>query len=122
MNSCIISLSSNAEVGKNIPQAKALLEERFSDISFSSQIETSPFGQGYKANFQNLVACFSCSESEEDINSLLKQIEARLGRTPELKAQKIVPIDLDIILWNQSVVRDDYYRFPFLLELINQLR
>ncbi|MDR3704850.1 MAG: 2-amino-4-hydroxy-6-hydroxymethyldihydropteridine diphosphokinase [Paludibacteraceae bacterium] len=122
MNSCVISLSSNAEAGKNISLAKALLSERFSDISFSSQIETSPFGSGYKANFQNLAARFSCSESEEEINFLLKQMETRLGRTPEFKAQKIVPVDLDIILWNQSVVRDDYYRFPFLLELINQLR
>lgn len=118
---CVISLSSNFEAEQNIVKAKLLLKQKFPDVCFSAQIATTPFGVGYKSDFQNIVARFSCAEQQEEINCLLKQMEIEQGRTPELKAQKIVPVDLDIILWNGAVVRNDYYRFPFLPELIGQI-
>lgn len=84
-------------------------------------METTPFGNGYPANFQNIVALFTCNLDFDTLNAQLKEIENKLGRTPELKLQKLVPIDLDIITWNENIVRDDYYKFPFLQELIKQI-
>jgi 2-amino-4-hydroxy-6-hydroxymethyldihydropteridine diphosphokinase len=41
----------------------------------------------------------------------LKSWEAECGRTPESKQKGVVPIDLDIVMWNSEVVRPvDYSR------------
>lgn len=84
-------------------------------------METIPFGNGYTANFQNIVALFFCELELENLNAKLKEIENKLGRNAEMKAKKLVPIDLDIVIWNKTIVRDDYYKFPFLQELISQI-
>lgn len=90
-------------------------------LKLSSQLETSPFGSGYPANFQNVVAWFQCENDFESLNFQLKEIESELGRTAEMKIKKLVPIDLDIVIWNNEIVRDDYYKFPFLKELIGEI-
>lgn len=121
MNHCVLSISSNADAELNLALAKQRLQARFEDIVFSASLETKPFGLGYKSNFWNIAAVFQTDLEFDVLNQELKLLEQDLGRTSELKAQKIVPLDVDIILWNREVVREDYNRFPFLRELISEI-
>lgn len=121
MNLCVASLSSNIEADKNMAEAKVILKNYFSNIRFSSQIQTLPQGKGYTSDFLNSVVMFSTDLTFEYLNEILKTIETQLGRTSLLKMQKKVPIDIDIICWNGQVVHSDYKRFPFLRKLIGEL-
>jgi 2-amino-4-hydroxy-6-hydroxymethyldihydropteridine diphosphokinase len=121
MNHCIISISSNYQAEKLLIKAIELLHVNFPSILFSEKVETEPMGKGYTSNFFNLAAVFECPDSFEQLNAQFKKMEMEFGRTAELKLQKIVPLDIDIILWNNEVVREDYYKFPVLRELISQI-
>ncbi len=121
MNNYIISVSANYNAHENLELVQRLLQSEFDDVEFSSCIETVPFGVGYKSNFINMVVSLFSELSLDEINFKCKSIETDFGRTDELKNQKIVPIDLDVIIIGGKVIRDDYYRFPFIKQLIQDL-
>lgn len=121
MNLCVLSISSNEKASENLKEVKLQLQSLFSDVYFTQIVKTTPYGSGYKSNFQNLLAEFTTSGDMQVVAAQLKQLECNMGRSPEMKTQKRVPIDLDIIIWNKSIVRDDYYKFAFIQELISEL-
>ncbi len=121
MSHYIISVSANYNAHKNIELVKSVLQVEFENVVFSSSVETVPFGEGYKSNFINMVASLTSEMSLDELNFKCKSIEADFGRTDELKKQKVVPMDLDVIIMGDKIIRDDYFRFPFIKELIQDL-
>ena len=51
----------------------------------------------------------------------LKELERNQGRTPELKIQGIVPIDIDVVIWNDEIVRMRDYEQDYFSQGYRQL-
>ena len=79
-------------------------------------------GDHYTQPFYNGAVSFESSLTALELKPKLKAMEVRLGRTPEQKAQGIVPMDLDIIVCNGEVTHIDYERFPFVKNAVDALR
>ncbi len=119
----IISISSNEQADKNIALTKEILEKEFSNVKFSSVINTKPVGEGYPQRyFTNTAVSLTSRLNEDEMKDFLRSVEEKLGRTPELKKQKIVPVDLDIIIVGHQIVHKDYANFSFLRKLIAEIR
>lgn len=118
----IVSISSNTDAKANIEKVKQLFKQDFVDVEFASLLSTFPIGDGYPdRGYKNTAVKFISLLDQSTLVAKLKDMEAALGRTPELKLKKIVPIDLDIICHNGKVIHKDYERFDFTHRLVDEL-
>lgn len=105
----IISLGSNlcpSEAESNLSKAEIFLSGLFAaDIIFSSHYSTPGVGSGEGKTYLNAVALGHTSLSAEAIRTSLKDFELRTGRTPEVRALGIVPIDLDLLMLGDNVFK-----------------
>ena len=120
-NEFIIAISSNQEPLRQIEAVKNVLQQTFPKAVFSDFVPTKAIGDHYKTPFFNGAARIVTSLSLEALTTLLKHMEQQAGRTPEMKAAGIVPIDLDIIVYNGSIIHRDYIRFPFVRKAVDAL-
>lgn len=105
----IISLGSNLcpyEAESNLTKAEIFLSGLFAaDIVFSSHYPTPGVGSGKGKTYLNAVAVGHTSLTAEAIRASLKDFELLSGRTPEVKALGIVPIDLDLLSLGDTVFK-----------------
>ncbi|HNZ62148.1 MAG TPA: 2-amino-4-hydroxy-6-hydroxymethyldihydropteridine diphosphokinase [Paludibacteraceae bacterium] len=122
MNTAIVLLGSNVDADQNIDAAKDRLSEFFEIDLCSSRIESEAIGENYVTPFLNEAVKLYSDETSEETIAIFKQIEVELGRTPESKKKGIVPIDIDLIFWNDNLMRNDYHRFPFVKKCVDEIR
>ncbi|MCM1094059.1 MAG: 2-amino-4-hydroxy-6-hydroxymethyldihydropteridine diphosphokinase [Lachnospiraceae bacterium] len=105
MNHFVISLGSNSsdrceKMEITLSHLKSVLQvEECSEI-----YETLPWGGGDRS-YVNCVIAGSTTMDMESLNSLAKQWEMECGRNAETKRLHIVPIDIDIVIWNDAILR-----------------
>lgn len=104
-NQVLLSLGSNQDSERNIRCAARLLDEYFERITYSEPVYTDPVGTGLPGPFLNQVAMACTGDTPEEITKVLKQIERRLGRTPESKISGHIPIDIDLLQWNDRILK-----------------
>lgn len=121
MNTAIIMLGSNTNAEENIDLAKEKISEFYEIVSVSSALITKPHGKHYQADFRNEAVKLLSDETAEETKATFKQIEIELGRTPENKKQGNMPIDIDMIYWNEAVVSKDYDHFDFVKKCTDEI-
>lgn len=121
MNRCIIGIGSNIDAKENISKSLILLQERANILAVSTMVETIPIGITNQAMFTNGAVLIETDLSKETLRILLKQIEDQCGR--DRTAPKFGPrtIDLDIVIWNNEVVDEDYQARDFLKNSCREL-
>lgn len=114
MNDCIIGIGSNIEADIHIPEMLSLLALDVELVQVSQLVQTKPIGITEQADYTNGAVRIRTEMSLETLSSFLKQLEDRLGR--DRSQQKFGPrsIDLDILIWNNTIVDPDYYTRDFL--------
>ena len=121
----IISLGSNlcpSEAESNLSKTKIFLSGLFAaDIIFSSHYSTPGVGSGKGKTYLNAVAIGHKSLSAETIRTSLKDFELRTGRTPEVRALGIVPIDLDLLSLGDTVFKPKDLAQSYVLRGLNEL-
>ena len=121
----IISLGSNlcpSEAESNLSKAEIFLSGLFeADIIFSSHYSTPGVGSGEGKTYLNAVALGHTSLSAEAIRTSLKDFELRTGRTPEVRALGIVPIDLDLLSLGDTVFKPKDLSQSYVLRGLNEL-
>jgi 7,8-dihydro-6-hydroxymethylpterin-pyrophosphokinase len=122
MNTAIIMLGSNTNASVNLELAKEKLAVQFDIVKESSGISSKPFGIHYKSDFCNKAIKLLSDETREESVSIFKSIEAEMGRTPESKKNGIVPIDIDLIFWNDTQVHADYDNYDFVKKCVNEIK
>lgn len=122
MNTAIIMLGSNTNAKINLELALNKLIKSFEIITKGLQVKTEPYGAQFTSNFQNLALKLLSKESKEETTAIFKQIERELGRKSESKTTGIIPIDIDLIFWNDHLVHEDYNRFEYVKNCINEIR
>lgn len=121
----IISLGSNlcpSEAESNLSKAEIFLSGLFAaDIIFSSHYSTPGVGSGEGKTYLNAVAIGHTSLSAEAIRTSLKDFELRTGRTPEVRALGIVPIDLDLLMLGDNVFKPKDLSQSYVLRGLDEL-
>ena len=121
MNTVIIGVGSNIKAKTNIPQMLEILKEKVNVLKVSEFIITKPIGILDQPDFTNGAVKIESDLSQEKLNKLLKGIEDQMGR--DRTNPKFGPrcIDLDIVVWNNKIVDDDYYTRDFLQKSVGEL-
>ena len=121
MNECIIGIGSNIDAEENIRKALEILKSDFGKTIVSEMVRTKPVGISNQPDFVNGAVKIETTMRQNELRQYLKKLEDRLGR--DRSAPKFGPrnIDLDITIWNNEVVDNDYYERKFLEEACLQL-
>lgn len=122
MNTAIIMLGSNVEPETNLELAKEKLALHLEIVKESSEISSEPVGTHYHSNFRNVALKLLSDETEEETIAIFKDIEIEMGRTPECKKSGLIPIDIDLIFWNNKQIHTDYDRFNFVKQCIDEIK
>lgn len=91
-----------------------LLSTEVQIIQVSRMIQTKPIGLADQADYTNGAVRIRTEMNLETLTLYLKKLEDRMGR--DRSQQKFGPrnIDLDLLIWNNNVVDEDYYSRDFL--------
>lgn len=104
-NNVILCLGSNTDCEANLKSAASLLRAYFGSIRFSEAIYTEPIGLSDSGLFLNQVAVAGTNASLEEVRRAVKAMEKRLGRMSDSKQKGKIPIDIDLLLWNGTILK-----------------
>ena len=121
MNQAIIAVGSNIEPQAHIQQAIEILQQEQMFLGQSTFVETSPQGFTQQANFRNGAFSIETDLDESELKLYLKDVEARLGRVRTENKNGPRTIDLDLIVFNGSIVDTDFYHYDFVKKGVTEL-
>lgn len=121
MNDCIIGIGSNIDAEKNILEMLSLLGRKVEIIQVSQMVQTKPIGIAGQADYTNGAVRIKTEMSLEALSLYLKALEDEMGR--DRSQPKFGPrnIDLDILIWNNTIIDQDYYTRDFLRNSASEL-
>ncbi|MCK5260069.1 MAG: 2-amino-4-hydroxy-6-hydroxymethyldihydropteridine diphosphokinase [Candidatus Omnitrophica bacterium] len=121
MNRVVVALGSNIEPAANIEKAKGILARDYYVVAESCFKTTKAVGQVPQANFINGAILLEAELDRAPLKTELRTIEAQLGRSEKHDHGAPRTIDLDIVLWNGTVVNQDFYERDYLKESVLEL-
>lgn len=126
MHKCLICIGSNYRRQENLPMARRILQNLFPNIKFACECETKPLFFKSPALFSNQVAFFFSDKNMDELKQSLKKIEREAGRKPEDKEQEKVCLDIDLLLFDDHILKPEDLKRDYILlglsELENDLR
>lgn len=117
MHKVLILLGSNTYSKLNIDKAKRMLLFYFPDIAFSKSSITFSDTES-KFPFRNVLAIFTSELTVEEIIAKLKTIESAMGRTPKDKEVGRILIDLDLLGYDDTIVRPKDFEKEYVQNLL----
>lgn len=121
MANIVLCLGSNEQAMVQMNRARYLLREAFPGIVFTHEMETEPIGI-CSAPFINCMAKASTPLDYEKTRQRLKQIEAQCGDSPELRRQRIVRMDIDLLQLGRKRLKPNDWQRPYVAELYQELK
>ena len=104
---CLLCMGSNTNRFTQLSDARKVLSEAFPDIHFGELMETQAIGSGFHSPFSNQLARFTTTLSSESVHNLFKELERHRGRLPGDKAQGIVKLDIDLLTFDNKVLKPE---------------
>ena len=100
-------------IGANIPEKERVvndtintLSERYPGSRFSSAYITPAVGSCVgNPHYCNAVGVLMVDADYETLHTSLKEMELSAGRTPQSKSTGLIPLDIDIVVWNDTILR-----------------
>lgn len=120
-NRAYISMGSNMDSHANFSMAIKLLREYCEVLAISSYRTTKPIGITEQPDFLNGVVYISTSFDMDAVARHLKSIEDTMGRDRTLPKFGPRNIDLDVVIWNDEVVDDDYHTRVFIRDAVEEI-
>lgn len=117
----VISIGSNINPDENIKKSLKELENRFGSLKKSQFIYTRPLLYEDQPDFLNGAVLVEAELTLNELKTELKKLETRLGRVKTSNKNGPRTIDLDILLFDEKIVDEDYYKREFLQHFINEL-
>lgn len=118
MNTLLISMGSNDNSEKNMELCRTLLSDIFDSISYSETSVTKPFGDHYQNDFLNQLAIAQTLCDREVVESNLKLLEKQIGRSAEDKDKGLIKIDIDLIKWNDVILKKEDWTRNYVADLL----
>ena len=120
-HSCLLCIGSNLDAATRLSAARTVLLSHFPDIRFSQEMVTEAIGTGFLSPFHNQVAHFTTRLSTEEVRAILKGIEQSQGRLPKDKANGIVKLDIDLLIYDDGILKPKDLERKFVLEGMKEL-
>ena len=120
-HSCLLCSGSNLDRLAHMESARRALAEAFPGIRFGREMETEAIGSGFLSPFSNQVAQLTTPLSAEEVRTILKSIEKENGRLPEDKAQGIVKLDIDLLKFDDAILKPQDLEKSYVLEGLAEL-
>lgn len=121
MTTTIISVGSNIRPQENFAAAKKILQAETNFKGNASYIITKPWGYVDQDDFLNGAFWIETESEFEKFNTYLKTVEKRLGRIKHGNIAGPRTIDLDIVIWNNEIIIDDFYEKDFIRIPVTEL-
>ncbi|MDH6310628.1 2-amino-4-hydroxy-6-hydroxymethyldihydropteridine diphosphokinase [Dysgonomonas sp. PFB1-18] len=121
MNKALLSIGTNEDRETNLILCHQMLNDLFEEIHYSETSITTPYGSAYKNDFLNQLAIGYTSKNKEEVTPLLKSIEKQIGRKASDKAKGIVKIDIDLVIWNEEVLKPGEISRDYIADLLPTL-
>ena len=121
MNRVIIGLGSNIKPDQNIQQAREILAQKYRIVAESCFKLTEPVGKIKQADFINGSVLIETELNIDQLKSELGGIEKGLGRNRPHDRFGPRTIDLDIVVWNEDIIDQDFYQRGYLKESVLEL-
>lgn len=106
-----ISIGSNIEAERHLRLAIAALRKHYGDLQLSSVYESEAVGFDGD-NFLNMVVGLDTDEEVHSVVQSLRQIEDRHGRIRSGPRFSARTLDLDLLLYDDLVVKEDALDLP----------
>jgi len=119
MSTILLSIGSNTFAKTNIDKAKRMLTRLFPGIVFSQPILTEPDDEKYSFLFRNVLAKVETELLPEEIIDKIKQTERAVGRSPKDKYLGKVIIDIDLVKYNDEILRPQDYQREYVQQLLS---
>ena len=141
MHSVLISLASNHEQEKNLSEAREALAQVLISPVYTSAIWTEPYN-----SHSTHLSPLTCGQKQEsaptplashlylnqlvsaqthldcdELNGRLKEIEKAQGRNDEARRQGLVPVDLDLLQYDQQRFHLRDWQRPYIQQLLPEL-
>lgn len=121
MSTILLSIGSNTFAKTNIDKAKRMLSFLFPGIVFSEPILTEPEDDKYAYLFRNVLAKADTEMLPEEVIDKIKQTERAVGRTPRDKYLGRMIIDIDLIQYEDRILRPQDYERDYVQQLLTTL-
>lgn len=121
MSTILLTIGSNTFAKTNIDKAKRMLTFVFPDIVFSEPILTEPEEEKYSYLFRNVLAIVETEMRPEEVIDKIKQTERAVGRTPRDKYLGKVVIDIDLIKYDDTILRPQDYEREYVQRLLETM-
>lgn len=104
MHKVIISLASNFQHEQHLRQARQILNQMLLHPRYTPQLWTEAVGKNCDKDqrYLNQLVTASTDMSCTELETFLKETEIHLGRTEQLRQKGLVPIDLDLMLYDRQ--------------------
>lgn len=120
MTSVLVIGSNYGDRINNVKKAIDFLGDRY-EILNCSEIYESPDLLGTGVPYLNAVVEISISNDEDEVNRVLKKFETDSGRDTVRRSRGEVPVDIDIVIWNEKIRRQKDYESAYFLKGYEQI-
>jgi len=112
LHRAVISLGSNIDPKRHLPEAAARLAELGRVVAASGVYASPAAGPPGQPDFLNAAVLLETEIVPEDLRSRLRRVESDLGRVRTEDRYAPRPIDLDLVLYDDLVVEGSGLRLP----------
>lgn len=119
---CLLCMGSNTNRFTQLSDARKVLSEAFPDIHFGELMETQAIGSGFHSPFSNQLASFITALSPGAVHDLFKVLEHRSGRLSTDKAAGIVKLDIDLLMYDNVVLKPEDMKREYIKQGLTKLR
>ena len=110
MNELVLSIGSNsADSQIRMKTCVEWLRTILTEIKISTIYETQAIN-GIDNAYLNCVVYGEIKAGYDESYSIMKQFEIDNGRTKKSKIIGSIPIDIDIVIWNKKIIREQDYK------------
>lgn len=105
-HTCLLCLGSNSESRYHLKNAEIALNEFLPEIYWGEIIETKAEGETADSPpYLNRLALLHTSLGINELKRLFKQIEKENGRMEESKKNGIIPLDIDLLAYDDQLLK-----------------
>ncbi len=121
MNMAVVGIGSSIRPEEHIALARSALAREHHLVAESSYVTTKAIDRPDDPDFVNGAVLIETELGFVELERRLKSLERRLGRvrTPDRYAPRA--IDLDIVVWNGTVVNPDYHERDFVRRAVEEV-
>lgn len=122
MHKCIICIGSNYNRKENLLLARKRLADLFPSIRFTTERKHNLCFSGVRHCSPIKWHCFSPKQEEEKVKKELKAIEKCAGRRPEDKKEEKVCLDIDLLFFDDRVLKPEDLKREYIVKGLEELK